>query len=462
MDVTIRAYPSLHFYCGLLIVFILTIPSTWADYPASGLWTSAYDPMGVPKHEEWGIVADNTCRHFHPVLPSGYNYFEYRAASPIPDPPTEGATIKIECHLYGDANHLGQPWATTAGFLVYRTTCDANSRYYYPNSRYANPAYVNGTCACNVGYVTYPTAASCVPACPVYASGKPCVCDEGYEFDATRTRCIPVERYTLTLQIDPPAQVEPSQSISVVAKVVNTLTGQPKDGVQVNLKADVEAGTGGHDHDDGQRPKGSIPSGGITQGGGILEFNFGAPAVAGTHTITATCGRCINNPQVATVDVKVEGLVPISDSEFYALQDADGSVIGAVPGKHKANHYLTPEAAAKLAELGETYDGLSNGERLLHLNDASLEWGGLFDVGSRQWKTPHAGHRRGVVIDIRASTTPGSIPFWLFQKFETEAARAGTKAALHCLDSSTLLIGHICYEVLNMRHYHVQLLGVDK
>lgn len=87
------------------------------------------------------------------------------------------------------------------------------------------------------------------------ARGTPCVCDAGYEFDATRTSCVQ-EQYTLTLTTL--GKIEPSGSANVIAKVINTLTGQPKDGVAVSLKADVEVGTGGHDHHDASRPKGTL------------------------------------------------------------------------------------------------------------------------------------------------------------------------------------------------------------
>ena len=55
------------------------------------------------------------------------------------------------------------------------------------------------------------------------------------------------EQYTLSLQTDPAQQIEPSGSARVIAKVINTLTGQPKEGVTVSTKVDVDVTSGGHD-----------------------------------------------------------------------------------------------------------------------------------------------------------------------------------------------------------------------
>lgn len=36
-----------------------------------------------------------------------------------------------------------------------------------------------------------PATGRCEPACPDHAHGTPCVCDDGYEFDAAKTSCVP-------------------------------------------------------------------------------------------------------------------------------------------------------------------------------------------------------------------------------------------------------------------------------
>lgn len=272
---------------------------------------------------------------------------------------------------------------------------------------------------------------------------KICTCNTGYVPDSAAKACVS-DVLIVSLQSDPPAQVEPSQSVSIAAKVINALTGQPKDGVRVNLKVDVEVGTGGHDHDDGQRPKGSVLVGGITGADGVLEFTFGAPQVAGRHTITATCDRC-NNTATVSVDVKVEGLVQIPGSPYYLF-------IGAT-NEHSDNHYLTPEAEAVLKSMAVAYQFESRfkiggvAPLPLHLNDASLVWGGVFDLDA-SWDTPHEEHMRGTVIDIRANSLAGAIAPENFDSFIKLAQDRGVDVgkAPHAFG-------------LPNQHFHVRLLN---
>lgn len=320
------------------------------------------------------------------------------------------------------------------------------------------------TCTCNAGYVPDPTGTSCVPpVCPAHSSGTPCVCDAGYEFDATGTRCDLVQ-YTLTLKTDPPEKIEPSGTATVIALVEKTVGGQksPKSGATVSIKVDVDAGTGGHDHDTGRHVSphtGTLDAAtGTTGPDGKVSFTFGAPEVSGTHTFTVACisPACTNNPQTIKIDVKVVGLKPIPGSPFYSLQDSAGNVIGAVGGKHSDNHYLTGAAIKKLKEFAQAYQDTVNPGAKLYLNDASLVWGGLFDVGSTPWKPPHAGHRRGVGLDIRAENSgpnkEGAVPTTSFADVSIEAAKAHAKAELHCAEGQ---IGAVCNGIPDNRHFHV-------
>lgn len=108
----------------------------------------------------------------------------------------------------------------------------------------------------------------------------------------------------------------------------------------------------------------------------------------------------------------------------------------------------------------------------LHLNDASLVWGGKFDVKGN-WADPHAGHRRGVVIDVRANddtAATGAIPLASFDNF-TEMATTydGAEAQVHCTSNKTdgqnrqppSCIGRDGSQDSN-RHMHILLLGVDQ
>lgn len=77
---------------------------------------------------------------------------------------------------------------------------------------------------------------------------------------------------------------------------------------------------------------------------------------------------------------------------------------------HPANHYLNGDALGKLMNLARLYKQVYFPfDPVLRLNDASLERGGLFDLGAL-WAPPHHEHRRGVVIDVRAIGSARAIP----------------------------------------------------
>lgn len=324
------------------------------------------------------------------------------------------------------------------------------------------------------------------PTCPANSTGTPtasnptsCTCSVGYVPDPTVTSCVIKVQNSITFQ-KPLADIEPSgtagggsTSRTAYAQVVNTQTNLPQAGVQVKFSVDVKARTGGHNHDDASRPKGKLldcrypysevdSTICITQLDGKATATFSAPIVSGTHTITATCvSPACTGPASGDINVKVDGLETIPASQFYTF-------IGTAD-KHSDNHYLTPDAASQLWRLAATYYFMNRQDTsvpLLHLNDASLVWGGKFDVAGHWTSGAHAGHRRGAVIDIRANALPTAIPESLFADFEKLAAKTGLAdgvtsaiAQLHCSDGFDH--ANNCAGDTN-RHYHVILLGVDQ
>lgn len=347
--------------------------------------------------------------------------------------------------------------------------CPVNGCFasYHVNYTTGCPLHASGlyTCTCDDPYVPDSTATSCVAenSCPANMSGTPCACNAGYEPDPSGTGCA-LAQYTLSLRTDPLDKVAPSGTATVIATVEKSVGGQmsPKSDVLMNIKVDVEAGSGGHDHDDGRHVPpytGTLDRAtGTTLSDGKVGFTFKAPEISGTHTITVACVNlaCSNNPQTIRIDVKVDGLLPIPGSPYYALQDSAGNVIGAIKNKHTANHYLTGASIAKLEEFAKGYQKTVNPGARLYLNDASLAWGGLFDVGGNPWKTPHIGHNKGVSIDIRAENSgpnnEGTVPTILFDEVIKQAKKKNIKAALHCKDSSNTTY---CLGVPDNRHFHV-------
>ena len=277
-----------------------------------------------------------------------------------------------------------------------------------------------------------------------YSLILPCDCGMLSSVAARLTTCTS----SLSVTLSGGTEVEPSSTSStntlpVIATVKDQNTGQPPTSpVKVHISLKVEPNSGGHEHGDSARPRGGIANVGTcpsdskcwekkTDGNGAAAFNFNAPEASGTHTITASCEGC-SNTATKTVDVKINGLNPIPALPFYALNEANGNVIGAKTGWHTDNHNLTPAAAAVLTKIAVNYhfnpkfhlrNPITNRVTLppvLHLNDASLPWGGVYDICARPnactdtgvvaWHKPHAEHRRGTVIDVRANGADGSIP----------------------------------------------------
>jgi len=324
-------------------------------------------------------------------------------------------------------------------------------------------------------YVTYNNF------CPDNSTGTTtCICNDTYVPDATQTSCVK-QQYKLSLTPET-ATIEPGNTYTFTATVTNQDGSPPIEDVPISVKVEVDLTSGGHVHGGSTRPKGSVsPASGNT----ALSINFGATKISGTHTITATCDMCSNSPLKATIDVMVDGLSMIPDSEFYALTEPDGKggtkVIGD-NGNHSGNHFLTPEAASELWRMAASYhfedqfwqlkQARKRGQYtyipapLLHLNDASLIWGGKFDIQGN-WAGDHQGHKKGVVIDVRANSNTGAIPLASFDNFQNMAASNGrTEAQVHCKRDGHDRQPPTCVgrdgSLDNNRHFHMLLLGVDQ
>jgi hypothetical protein len=283
---------------------------------------------------------------------------------------------------------------------------------------------------------------------------------------------------SLTITLSGGTEVKPSTLLSFNA-VVKDQNGVAQPGIQISLTVDVQTldvrsgavgvlnGEGGHLHT-ANRPKGKFACSSVwdpgsetatctltTDGNGQAPFIFIPTAVSGTHTITATCNNCTT--ATAPINVKVDNLITIPASSRYALSDSKG-VIGAIPGKHTDNHYLTATAIGKLEVLATLYKTTINPGAKLYLNDASLVWGGLFDVDvdNSPWAMPHAAHQTGTSLDIRAANSgpnnDGAVPEKLFKKFIDEAQKKNFRIGLHC---STSYDTQKCQNIPEFRHIHV-------
>ncbi len=299
---------------------------------------------------------------------------------------------------------------------------------------------------------------------------------DGARWDHLRPECEPPLVIKLEPNGKPPesssvlSSIEPSQSAVYRARVYNQ-SGQLVPNVDLRLQVKAVAGSGGHkDGHNEPRPAGELSSvqgtvnatkdvlTGRTDSNG-LTFIFKAPAPAGDHVIEASClNRRCNQEGPDILWVGIKGLKPIPAIPLllphatYELLEPEGPPVGATD-RHPLNHYLTPEAIAKLWNLGFRYSMVEFPKNpLLHINDASLERGGLFDIKGR-WKPSHHEHRKGTVVDIRANLKYGAIQEKDFEAFEVIAGRLGIDAHLERqFDAET------GQETVSNRHYHVRLM----
>ncbi len=196
--------------------------------------------------------------------------------------------------------------------------------------------------------------------------------------------------------------------------------------------------SGFHDHHDENRPAGSIvfttprtPPDVTGPNGEPVLAKYTAPEEAGLIEITGS-GECTPCP-------------PLSDDQkIYAIKTS-GAFAELGPGvnyrlvgtttpigqRHLDNHYGTAALVRNVARLAEAYATVFPGMRL-DINDMSLPWGGLFDLGpdadpsdcagaAADWKPPHCWHRSGIDADINLVLPPAER-----EAFRAFAADAGS------------------------------------
>jgi hypothetical protein len=283
-------------------------------------------------------------------------------------------------------------------------------------------------------------------------------------------------RGTLTLKLSRPDdssedntvldKIEPAKEAMLVAKVYDQ-NNQLVPNVGVKLVLEAKQNSGGHHHPDdtvavrtGTMNGQQIFTGNTGPSG--LQFSYRAPSVSGDYKIVASCtdGKNCTQDGPDTVWVGVKGLepiVPASDSASGPLY-----VLIGQDNYHPDNHYLTPKANGRLQQLASRYRERFPNDPPLYLNDASLERGGLFDIyydyadkyGVRHernaegwWTPPHAEHRKGTVIDVRANQAAGAVPSRNHQILMDLARDIGVDAGLHSPGTAN-------------QHFHIRLMGV--
>lgn len=109
------------------------------------------------------------------------------------------------------------------------------------------------------------------------------------------------------------------------------------------------------------------------------------------------------------LEIRIPGLVGLSqDGEMYRVLGSGkpGCDAGHNDKAHiRRSHYLLPEVMKEIESVAVEYN--SRIDAKLSFNDASLEYGGFFDAGSRTSEC-HVSHRIGNDIDINKIDTNGN------------------------------------------------------
>ncbi len=199
-----------------------------------------------------------------------------------------------------------------------------------------------------------------------------------------------------------PSWVFPQQTGGTITKsTISVILAAPAPSAGCTFKFGVEPVdyTGGHMHAGG-RPTGSLSSETIiipAMETGPKTVKYTSGEVAGTERIVAALLDSNGNAtswRELPIEVKVPILGPLGDGGgWWRLTGQTDS--------HIDNHYAEPYTAQATPYIAIEY--YQKTEMTLGINDISLEWGGLFDVGPQGgafWSTPHESHRRGTGVDI--------------------------------------------------------------
>ena len=219
----------------------------------------------------------------------------------------------------------------------------------------------------------------------------------------------------------------------------------PVPGVAVSFSVDVTPNSGGHEHHDVARPKGTLSgTQGTTDANGEVQVTFKAPEIAGIHTIKATCASCSNSPATKEIQVKVPNLVEMLPD---TAKPATYTLVG-VTGNHKSNHWFS---SASVVTLGKVADAMFNtGWGAVGVNDGSLVWGGLFDIKGG-WTPSHHEHRAGTEVDLSV-TNPRQV---------TNEQKKKTYAELCKKDNTAFSIQTLWHQDDGYpEHFHMYLDGV--
>lgn len=192
--------------------------------------------------------------------------------------------------------------------------------------------------------------------------------------------------------------------------VKNTIV--PQSGSHKHFSSDTEIGTGEYVV---SLPPWTSSSdnntniGAVTDQEGLFTANYQAGILGVKENVKVT----VTNPDTAEkletigkLEIKIPGLVPL-EGGLYIVK---GSYTSSCDIQHndgptaRRSNYLTPGTLVNVESIANDYN-IRFGRRL-SFNDASLEFGGFFDNGSRTNRC-HKSHRVGIDIDLNSVDQDG-------------------------------------------------------
>ena len=152
--------------------------------------------------------------------------------------------------------------------------------------------------------------------------------------------------------------------------------------------------SGGHQHGSAHEPEaiGTCNPQSLVLTGSYpqnMPSEFTAPEGCGIiiHTASFSNGSVIPD----RIEVLIPGLVPIAASNNLRLKPPTEV--------HPSPYWVDPSMNPRLTTLADRY--FAERGKFLTVTDASLVWGGRFDLNC-DWKRPHAEHQNGRQVDMRS------------------------------------------------------------
>ena len=203
-----------------------------------------------------------------------------------------------------------------------------------------------------------------------------------------------------------PIEVRPGEVVQFqLCFYWENLPGQPPaSNLDVVLQPEVLPMSGYHAHHDPARPKGSVlPSSFRTNYDGCSPLlQFYAPTVAGEHSMQVYANATSYNQEFWVGAWANNGFCCV---QLYENQDLYYKPNGAQPEHPDWYGFnVSVPTVAKMQTIAQQYRQ-QTGQRLC-VNDMSLNWGGVFDLGPRDpyygqyWHSPHGEHQFGLNVDL--------------------------------------------------------------